>query len=151
MNFKHITYFFISTITFLYISCDYSGDYYPKGDYISGYISFVDSNFILSGGYYAVALYSNQSTPYHSVPLTTDTLHTAGASSPYHYRIYWENKSTCYLGIVWKRTSGESEIPRVLGIYGCDTSYSCTDFKSIFFPNYTGANYNIICWTDTTH
>ena len=151
MNRKLITYYFLPALAFLSFSCDFSDNYYPKGDYISGYITFVDTNFMSSGGYYAVALYSNQSSPYNSIPLTTDTLKIAGATSPYNYRIYYENKSACFLGIIWERTTSESEIPRVLGTYGCDTSYSCTDFKSINFPNFTGANYDVICWTDTTH
>jgi hypothetical protein len=150
MDYKYVLHISFTLIIGLLIGCDDSGVYQSKGDYINGYAIFTDTSFIPYGGYYAIALYSNQGSPYHSIPLKTDSLQLKGFTNPYHFRIYFEDKQTCYLAIVWKRSASTGEVPFILGTFGCDTSYSCLNFKPVVFPNYTGANYNIICWPDTT-
>jgi hypothetical protein len=150
MEIKNLIILSLFVAFFTFWGCDDSGVLQSKGDYVNGYAIFVDTGFIRYGGYYAVSLYTNQNPPYRSIPLKTDSLQLKGYTNPYHFRIYWEDKQTCYLAVVWKRSLLTTEIPRILGTFGCDTSYSCQNFKPVVFPNYTGANYNIICWSDTT-
>jgi hypothetical protein len=149
-NFSACFFCILILVTALFNGCDYPDTYQPKGDYISGYAVFADTNFITSSGYYAVALYSCQGSPMTSIPIKTDTIKMDGLTNPYYWRIGLDQKENCFLAIVWKESSSLNEIPVVLGTYGCDTSHYCTEHKVIAFPNYTGANYNILCWADTT-
>ena len=127
--------------------CDESGmNYQPKGDNISGYAYFIDTNFAHGGGYYAIALFEN--SPIHSVPVVVDTLNLTGAN-PFYYRISYEGTNNMYASVVWMRSTG-SISPLILGTYGCDTAQHCLNAETIPFPNYTTSNYNIACWADTT-
>jgi len=133
-----------------FTGCDYPNTFQPKGDYISGWATFADSNYASGPGYYAVALYTCEKSPMSNVPIKTDSLNISGHSNPFYFRIDLTGDYSCYLAIVWKHSTSEHEIPVVLGVCGCDTLRNCSEYKVIAFPNYTGANYNIICWADTT-
>ncbi len=147
---KYLLLLFLAAAIYSIVGCDDSMSYQPKGDYISGYAVFADTNFVNQGGYYAVALYSTQKTPYTSVPHKSDSLKMSGFSNPYYFRINNGEKESCYLAIVWKKSSNSDEIPLVLATFGCDTTDNCQQHKLITFPNFTGMNYNIICWADTS-
>jgi len=138
----------ILIILFAFIcGCDETGmNYQANGDYISGYASFMDTNFAHGGGYYAIALY--ESSPMQGSPTILDTLVFNG-SNPYSYRISYGGSNNMYAAVVWMRSSGNSN-PIILGTYGCDTTQHCSNPNSIAFPNYSGSNYNILCWADTT-
>jgi hypothetical protein len=120
----------------------------PEGNYISGYAIFVDTNFIHGDGYYAIALYGSGNSPYSTAPLQTSRIEMVGKLNPYYYRITWDGSGNCYGAIVWMNNNNNP--PLILGTYGCDTNRNCSNHKVISFPNYTGANYNIICYADTT-
>jgi hypothetical protein len=135
----------ISTI-FLIQSCGYDTSMQPQGNYISGYAAFVDTNYVHYGGQYSIALYSSSTS---GTPLAVTPISMSG-TNPFYYRIQWDGTGACYAAIVWVRNSGSNELPIILGTYGCDTSHTCNSGQSITFPNFSGANYNIICWTDTT-
>ena len=147
-NFSTCIFFILIFVITLLNGCDYPDTYQPKGDYISGYAVFADTNYSSTAGYYAVALYSCQGSPMSTVPIKTDSIKMDGLTNPYYWRINLEQKENCFLAIVWKETNSTMEIPKVLGTYGCDTTRHCSDYKVIAFPNYTGANYNILCWAD---
>ena len=138
---------FLTLAITLIAGCEDAGmNYQSNGDYISGYVSFLDTNFSHNGGYYGIALYRDQ--PASSTPVKVDNLNYAGVN-PFYYRVTWEQSENLYAAVVWVRSSGNNN-PIVLGIYGCDTTQHCSNSKPIPFPNYTGANYNILCWADTT-
>ena len=121
----------------------------PKGDYISGHLSFVDTNFTKTGGHYAVALYPDQNSYYLGNPIISQSV-TPDASNPCsYYRIYWEGQGSCIVSAVWVSDSNKT-VPLVLGAFGCDTSRTCESPHPISFPNYTGADYLFKCWADTT-
>jgi hypothetical protein len=120
----------------------------PKGDYISGYAYFVDNNYLNQGGYYAVALYDNNPAPFSYNPVKIENIDMS-TLNPHYYRLNWDGTGSYYAAVVWVRGNGTS-VPIVLGTYGCDTTHGCSDNKIIAFPNFTGADYNIRCWNDTT-
>lgn len=121
-----------------------------KGDSIHGNIIFVDSNFVSQSGYYAMALYSYQNSPFSSVPIKTQFI-DINLPKPLQYTMSWEGGGYYYLAAVWIDSSaGSNSIPKVLGTFGCDTSHSCIYSTGIAFPNYTGHNFDILCWADTT-
>ncbi len=134
----------------IFKGCDYPVTYQPTGDYISGYAIFTDTDFMHGNGYYAIALYSCKGSPLTSIPYNTDTIKMDSLTNEYYWRIACEDKGNYYLAVVWKETASSHEIPMVLGTYGCDTTHFCHEHKVIAFPNFTGANYNILCWADST-
>ncbi len=138
------------SLLIVYEGCDNSVTFQPKGDYISGYAVFADTNFMSGNGFYAIALYSCQGSPMTSIPYKTDSINMNGLSNPYYWRIECKDNGNYYLAVVWKESISANEIPMVLGTYGCDTTHFCHEHKAIGFPNFTGANYNILCWPDST-
>lgn len=123
----------------------------PKGNYISGYAIFVDTQLNYYGGNYAVALYNKVQNPFSYNPVTIKNIDLSGGPAPTtpYWRIEKEGDGDYYAAIVWVRNTG-SLPPIVLGTYGCDTCRTCNNNAVISFPNFTGANYNITCYTDTT-
>jgi len=149
-NFKPLSILAIISTIFLIQSCGEDSSMQPQGNYISGYAAFVDTNYIHSGGEYSIALYSSSASPLNSTPIVVTPISMSG-TNPFYYRIHWDGTGACYAAIVWMRNTGSNELPIVLGTYGCDTSHTCNSNQTISFPNFSGANYNIICWADTTH
>lgn len=152
-SFKNLSAYLFFIILFLFsqiIGCDYPTTFQPKGDYISGWATFADTNYASGPGYYAVALYSCGNSPMSVAPIKTDSIPMSGLFNPFYFRISLSGDNNCYLAVVWKHTTSEHEIPVVLGTYGCDTTRNCSDYKVIAFPNFTGASYNMTCWADTT-
>ncbi len=148
-NFKPLAILAIISTIFLIQSCSDDMSTQPQGNYISGYASFVDTNYVHSGGQYSIALFSSNSS-LSSTPIVVTPISMSG-TNPFYYRIQWDGTGSFFAAIVWVRNSGGNTSPIILGTYGCDTSHTCSSHQSITFPNYTGANYNIICWADTTH
>jgi hypothetical protein len=148
----HLSFFLpLSLITlFLIQSCDMKDlNVQPKGNYIDGYAIFVDSNFMTSGGHYGLALYNNNSSPFFYQPVFVDTINLSELvqGGYYRYTLNWSGTGSYFAAVVWLRNAGG--MPLVLGTYGCDTCHTCITNKVIAFPNFTGANYNITCWSDT--
>lgn len=128
-------------------ACD-DTTFQPKGDYISGYAWFVDTN-IVPGGYYEIALYQNQNEPFSCLPTNTEVMDIRSLSSCY-YRIHCSGSGTYYVAVIWVENTKELTNPIVLGVLGCDTTHNCVHPNPIEFPNFTGADYNIYCWADTS-
>lgn len=130
-------------------SCGNDFTVQPKGDYISGYAIFIDTNYIRAGGYYAAALYS-ASHPSGS-PISINRIDMSGLN-PHYYRVSYNGEGNYYGAIIWvHEPNPQNSHPMILGVYGCDTSQTCGNSQPIAMPNFTGANYNIICWADTSH
>jgi hypothetical protein len=124
----------------------------PSGDYISGWVTFSDTNF-LKGGYYAISMYENKSNPFSSMPLESDSLPMKKYRNGrmVYYRFTYEGSGSYYFGVTWIQIPLNPNVrPPVLATLGCDTNINCNDHEIIMFPNFTGANYNIFSWTDTT-
>ena len=134
-------------------SCDSLQDLNPPGDNMSGIITYVDSNLITSTGYYAVSIFSADSTnPFHRVPLRSDSLVLTRLGNAYEtiYDMNGISEGRYYVASTWVRYPRiPNEIPKVLGTYGCDTSITCTNYIVIHYPNFEGASRDILSWTDT--
>jgi hypothetical protein len=133
-------------------SCD-EPNFQPAGDYISGYVYFTDSNLIPSGGYYSVSLYRNRPRPFDTLPVSVDSLEilrsTYGKYS--FYRVECKYTGSYFVAVNWIKAPGVlSTPPPVLGTLGCDTAHNCTSHELVAFPNFTGANYEILTWADTS-
>ena len=133
-------------------SCSDMG-FQAEGDYITGYIMVFDTNFI-PGGYYALSMYANKSNPFDTLPLRSDTLifvHGYDGRSRCQYRIYDVPKGCYFFAVTWIEYPPRAcSILPVQGTWGCDTSRSCTSHKLVTFPNFTGIQYNILAWADTS-
>ncbi|MGH2574665.1 MAG: hypothetical protein ACRDFC_03085 [Ignavibacteria bacterium] len=144
---------FLLVLWMLIQSCGEAG-YQPQGDYISGHVFFSDTNLITSGGYYAVSVYEDQAQPYTYFPLKSDSIDVSNYSqlgSVYYRGSPPAVPGTYYFAVTWVRSPYDPNYrPPVLGTLGCDTLRSCTTYSRIAFPNFTGANYNILAWSDTT-
>jgi hypothetical protein len=133
---------------FLFNACDMSADMQPKGNYISGHLSFIDTNFAKSGGHYAIGLYLNQTSPFLYKPAYTQVINPDILNTSLYYRIICDGQGSYIVSAIWMNDSC-NEVPEVLGTFGCDTSRTCTSPDLISFPNYTGADYLFSCWADT--
>lgn len=144
------------TLVFLY-SCDSPMEPGRSGDKLSGYITNLDTNIIISStGYYSLSLFSADSTnPFYRVPVRTDSLGLTKRADGYCYETLYNmtgvSSGKYYLAVTWSHYPRvENEVPLVLGTYGCDTNYSCTNYKVIVYPNFDGNFRNIHSWSDTT-
>jgi hypothetical protein len=143
-------------LTFLY-SCDTPMEPGRSGDKLSGYITHLDTNVVRSNtGFYSISLYSSDLTnPFYRVPVRTDSLNLTKRPDNFCYESMYNMLGVpagrYHIAVTWSRYPRvENEIPLVLGTYGCDTNYSCTDHTIIVYPNFDGNFRNIHSWSDTT-
>jgi hypothetical protein len=151
MKISILKYLMLSSFSLIVIYMTACGDpptFQSKGDYICGNVIFADTNFVEQGGTYAVALYPYETPGFTSKPLATEIV-SEREMYPLYFRIKWGGKGYCYAAVVWIDTIRKAD-PIILGAYGCDTTHGCMNPKIIEFPNYTGTNYNILSWADTT-
>jgi hypothetical protein len=155
MDRKSVDLFLIASVFVLLLfslqGCSDMG-YQPQGDYISGWVTFTDTA-LMPGGYYAISMYANKPNPFDTLPLKSDSLKLELDYSVYkaYYRLSNEIKDSYFFAVTWHEYPVLPYlVPPVLGSWGCDTDRTCTAHKVISFPNYTGASYNILCWTDTS-
>ncbi|MBE2217090.1 MAG: hypothetical protein IAE90_02730 [Ignavibacteria bacterium] len=148
---KYIAY--ILLFTFLIIAaCDNPMEVNRPGDKLTGYVTHVDSNLYLTGGFYSVSLFSaDSSSPFSRIPLRTDSLRLTKRDNLYEtsYDMDGVPAGRYYIAATWSSYPRvQNEVPLVLGTYGCDTILSCTSHKIVEFPNYQGQFRNIFSWTD---
>ena len=143
----------LSGLIFFINGCDSPTDYNREGDKLDGWVSYVDSNLILAGGFYSVSVYSADSTsPFNRIPFRTDSLLLYKRDNIYEsmYSIEGVPEGRFYVAATWSRFPRiQNEVPMVLGTYGCDTSINCASHTVILYPNYQGNFRNIVSWTDT--
>lgn len=122
------------------------------GDKLSGYITHIDSNLYLNGGFYSVSVYNaDSSAPFNRVPVRTDSMRLTRRDLLYEstYDMDGIAPGRYHVAATWSRYPRiPNEIPAVLGTYGCDTSYSCTNHTIVVYPNFDGHYRNIISYTD---
>jgi hypothetical protein len=152
-KFLNIILYAILFLSLLYLveSCD-DMSYQPSGNYISGWVTFSDTNFV-RGGHYAISMYANKPNPFDTIPIRSDSLpmKVYGNGRQVYYRFNCNDKASYYFGITWINSNvGPNIRPPGMGTLGCDTSSNCNSYELITFPNFSGADYNIFCWTDTT-
>ena len=131
-------------------ACNDNITFQPEGDYISGFATFVDTNYLCHLGHYAIALYPAGAHPFYSQPVECRYINMSEGNNPFYFRVSHEGKGDFILAVVWKIDSTNYYNPIPLGTYGCDTSHQCTRHKIVEFPNFTGLDYNILCWSDTS-
>lgn len=139
----------IAFCSVLFHSCDNSTEYQPKGNYISGHTIFMDTNFVLHNGHYEIALFRNLQNPFNYEPVSSAEVSPV-KNLAFYYRIYWSGHDDLYLAMIWRSDSVENYCQKILGTFGCDTAHNCIDHKLIAFPNFTGADYDFMCWADTS-
>lgn len=128
-------------------SCTDMG-YQPSGDYISGWAIIMDTN-LTPGGYYAISMYANKSNPFDTLPLRSDSLKLENYRS--YFRVGGVPNGSYFFAVTWIQYPLQPGIrPPVLGTWKCDTTHNCTNHEVITFPNFSGANYNILAWADTS-
>lgn len=139
-------------LSFSFESCTDMG-YQPPGDYISGWAIVIDTN-LLPGGYYAISMYQNKANAFDTLPLRSDSLKLVKDYNSYrsYFRFSSAPKGSYYFAVTWIAypVPQHDKFP-VLGTWRCDTNRNCTNHELISFPNFTGANYNIFCWADTSY
>ncbi len=129
----------------------------PEANSINGRITFADTNFLFTGGYYDVAAFPSSPWPPIGAPSGDDSLIINNVGSVYQadYKIKGLNNGSYIIAVGWRPIIG-GQSP-VLGIYGCDTAHASTNPGCIFSPtqvaitNNAGVeNINILSWADTT-
>ncbi|MCI0449861.1 MAG: hypothetical protein L0Y79_08765 [Chlorobi bacterium] len=107
-------------------------------DFISGTITFNDTNLKPTGGYYAVSLYGDSANPFTHPPIRSDRLSVGisnGVASSY-YKVTGLASANYYVGSTWiDSVSGNIS---VYGVYGCDTLVNCTNPTKVTVPNFAG-------------
>lgn len=140
-------------IIILIAACGNPADFNKPGDNLSGYITHVNMN-LIPGGYYSVSIFNADSTdPFHRVPVRTDSLNLKQRDHLFEtiYDMHGVQLGHYYVAATWSRyPKVENEVPMVLGIYGCDTSMTCTSYIILAYPNYDALFRNITSWTDST-
>jgi len=148
--------YIIVAIYILFAGCEAPQDPNRPGDKLDGYLTYTDTNLIISNsGYYSVSIYNADSSyPFLRVPIRTDSV-----TNPYRIDFHYVAEYSMddipggriYIAATWSRyPKVPNEVPLVLGTYGCDTSRSCTNHSVVVYPNVQGNFRNITCWTDTT-
>ncbi len=120
---------------------------------IKGRVTFVDTNFIRSGGIYLISAYPESGWPPTGGPSAYDTVRISGNNLNYCYTLSNLPAAQKYVVSVGFRKSTGGQSP-IMSIYGCDTSHSLT---CLFSPSNkadlsggTGVRYiNMLSWSDT--
>lgn len=123
------------------------------GRMIKGRVTFVDTNFVRSGGVYLISAYPRESWPPMGGPSAYDTIRVSGNNLNYCYTLSNLPDDGGYVVSVGfrKETGGQSPI---MGIYGCDTLHSIpclfSPSDSAYISGGQGVRYiNFLSWSDT--
>jgi hypothetical protein len=142
---------FVLVLVFSIYSCDSATvTPSPEANTISGTVTFADTNFTFTGGYYDVAAFN--SWPPSGAPTGDDSVTITKNGNVYtaSYKIKGLANGSYVLAMGWRPIAG-GQSP-VMGLYGCDTShnFSCVP-TSVSITHNTGVeNINFICWADTS-
>jgi hypothetical protein len=129
----------------------------PEANSVNGRITFADTNFLFTGGYYDVAAFTSTPWPPQGPPSGNDSLVITKVGNIYQadYSIKGLSNGDYIVAVGWRPDIG-GQSP-VMGIYGCDTSHASNNPGCVFNPtkvtitNNAGvANINILSWADTT-
>ena len=123
------------------------------GRMIKGRITFVDTNFVRSGGVYLISAYPKASWPPTSGPSAYDTVRINGTNLNYCYTLSNLPADGAYVVSVGFRKNSGGQSP-IMSIFGCDTLHSLTCLfspsDSAVISGGVGVRYiNMISWSDT--
>lgn len=107
-------------------------------DFVSGTVTYLDTNVTVSGGYFAVGLYGDSTSPFSHTPIRKDSLSinvTGGTASAY-YKMEGLASGNYYIASIWVNSS--SGAITVRGVLGCDQNINCSSPNKITVPNYAG-------------
>lgn len=148
--------FFIFIFLFTISGCSDDNPVGPEANTITGTITFVDSNFVTSGGYYDIGIFPNPSVPpiyWFGPPSANDTLVYSKVGNVYKasYTLRGVNDGNYVIAVGFrKNTGGQSPI---LGVYSCDTAHTTCFLnpQRISVTNNQGVqNVDFLSWADTT-
>ena len=147
-------YSIILFIIALLSGCESPTDLNRTGDKLSGYITHIDTNLILGGGYYSVSVFSanEDHDPFSKPPIRCDSLHLTKRDHLYEstYDMDGIPEGKFIVAATWSRYPRiPNEIPYVLGSLGCDTARHCENHTVLYYPDYHGNFRNFLSWTDT--
>ncbi len=137
----------------IYIAaCDSPMEPGRSGDKLSGYVSTMDSNLVLNGGFYSVSIFNaDLPNPFTQIPVRTDSLNMKKRDYIYDTPFTMEGvpDGRYYIAATWSvYPRNPNEVPIVLGTYGCDTASNCSNHILVVYPNYDGQFRNLLSWTD---
>lgn len=136
-SFKSIVLFSVILVCVVIYNCGEDTLNAPQ-DFMSGTITYLDTNMNYSGGYYTVSVYGDSTSPFSHNPIRTDSVAvniTNGVATAY-YKVTGLASGHYYIGSTWKNsTNGNLTL---FGVYGCDENISCGNPTRIEFPSYAG-------------
>ncbi|HJY63310.1 MAG TPA: hypothetical protein VJ455_04070 [Ignavibacteria bacterium] len=122
---------------------------------IKGKVTFVDTNFIRTGGVYLISAYPRSSWPPMGPPTSYDTLRISGNNLSYCYSLQGiTGADTNYVVTIgFRKTTGGAS--PVMSVYGCDTNHNISCWlmnpATVRVGSTSGARYiNMLSWSDTT-
>lgn len=121
----------------LFFSCGDESVNAPQ-DFVSGTITYLDTNTTRTGGYYAVGLYGDSASPFSHTPIRKDSLSISksGNTATAYYKMEGLASGNYYIASIWVNSS--SGAISVFGVYGCDENINCSSPTKVTVPNYAG-------------
>lgn len=149
-----VRYLIILLFIAFFSSCELPQDLNRTGDKLTGYITHIDTNLILGGGYYSVSVFSAEGDhdPFCKPPIRCDSLHLTKRDHLYEstYDMNGIPEGKFIVAATWTHYPiRPNEIPLVLGTLGCDTTRNCEQHTVLYYPDYHGNFRNFLSWTDT--
>jgi len=135
----------------------------PDAKSINGKVTFVDTNFILTGGTYLISAYPSTGWPPTGGPAAYDTILITRTNNVlnlvYDYKLIDLNPGNYVVSVGFRKTSG-GQSP-IMGIYGCDTAraiypaglaclFTPSKYATIGSENQGTAGIDFLSWSDTT-
>lgn len=132
----------------------------PENNSINGFVTFVDTNFITSGGVYLISAYPSVSWPPMGGPSAYDTIDVSTSRLTYEYKLVGLSTGTYVVSVGFRKTTG-GQSP-IMSVYGCDTARFLNGAGSSCFLNpplnaIIGTNnegvegIDMLSWADTTN
>ncbi len=135
----------------------------PAAKTINGTVTFVDTNFVLTGGTYLISAYPSTGWPPMAGPAAFDTIKITRTNNvpnlSYGYTLKDLNPGNYVVSVGFRKTTG-GQSP-IMSVYGCDTARFLNGAGSSCFLNppknaTIGAEnqgtegINMLSWSDTT-
>lgn len=135
---KHFFIFLVFLIVLLLQKCGVDDSSGLQQDFVSGTVTYTDSNFYFNGFYYAVSVYGDSTNPFSHSPITSDSVQINLQSNPKtaYYKISGLANGNYYIASTWM-TSNKT-VYKILGSYGCDTVPNCSNLIKVTVPSYAG-------------
>ena len=135
----------------------------PDAKSINGKVTFVDTNFILTGGTYLISSYPSTGLPPTGGPADYDTILITMTNNVlnlvYDYKLIDLNPGNYVVSVGFRKASG-GQSP-IMSIYGCDNAraiypaglaclFAPSKYATIGTENQGTAGIDMLSWSDTT-